>query len=79
MDYRRQIDEARGKMELAEADLKSYPLRQPRDEEEYARLLENVLHARTEFIRSLEGLSASISESTKLIYGLVVDHAKQAS
>jgi hypothetical protein len=79
MDYRQQIDKAREKMEQAESTLKSYAHFRPRDDEEYARRLQDVLHARTEFIRSLEGLSASISESTKFIYGLAVDQVMQAS
>jgi hypothetical protein len=69
MDYQTRIDEARSKMFLAEGALTSYTLSTYRNEEEHTRLLAEVLQARTEFIKTLE-VTGSISESTRLIYGV---------
>lgn len=70
MDYNEIINEARAKMILAEAALENCALTMPRNEEENTRLLAEVLQARTDFINTLQGLSSTLSESTRFIFGV---------
>jgi hypothetical protein len=78
-DYKQIINEARGKMIFAEGALEKCALSLPRNEEEYTRLLAEVLQARKDFISTLQGLSASLDESTRLIFGLTRFHRSRRS
>lgn len=70
MSYNEIINEAKVKIILAEGALENCARSIPRNEEEYTRLEAEGLQARNDFINTLRGLSATITESTRLIFGV---------